>query len=286
MASPFVKYVGGKGSVLPTLLSVVPETFGTYYEPMVGGGALFWKLATEGRITKAVLGDTNFHLIRAYQEIRDNVEELIIKIESALKHYNVSAPVEQTKIYNDTRNLWNRGYHTPDRYIFLKQASFNGLWRHNAEGKLNMAWGKHESINSPTAESLRECSKLLQGVKLVTVDALRITAQARTGDLVFLDPPYFGTFDQYNPAWSSEHTHAQLLGVCSRISNRGVHVLYTNSDHSRIRNLIHAYWRSAEIRPIFQRRSINRDGTGRGEVQDILVLSSSLKDDRQLELPL
>ena len=73
MARPFVKWAGGKTQLLAELLQAAPAQIETYYEPFVGGGALFFALQAQGRFKRAVLSDSNEELINAYIQVRDHV---------------------------------------------------------------------------------------------------------------------------------------------------------------------------------------------------------------------
>lgn len=69
--TPFVKWAGGKTQLLPRLEERLPESYQTYYEPFIGGGALFLNLQP----AKAVIGDVNEQLINIYKQIQLNVED-------------------------------------------------------------------------------------------------------------------------------------------------------------------------------------------------------------------
>ena len=70
---PFLRWAGGKQWLARTLLALVPDNDGTYYEPFLGGGSLFFAL----RPKRAVLGDINGRLTETYQVVRDFPHELI-----------------------------------------------------------------------------------------------------------------------------------------------------------------------------------------------------------------
>ena len=67
---PFVKWAGGKRQIMNELLKYVPENYNTFYEPFVGGGALFFELfSSYGK--KAVINDYNKELMNVYKCLKD-----------------------------------------------------------------------------------------------------------------------------------------------------------------------------------------------------------------------
>ena len=137
---PFTKWIGGKGQVVEQLARAVPRDFERYVEPMVGGGALFWHLAAKGRLRdrKVLLGDDNPWLIDAYKLVRDDPNDLIEILRELAAEY-AKAP---EAFFYDVRDAWNADVRRDAaRFLFLKKMSFNGLWRVNRKGELNMPWG-------------------------------------------------------------------------------------------------------------------------------------------------
>ena len=85
---PVVKWAGGKRQILPQMLSNLPEQWNRYFEPFVGGAAMFLALRNNHRAKMATIGDTNSELVNLYLEIRDNPEGLIRRI-SAMEFINL-----------------------------------------------------------------------------------------------------------------------------------------------------------------------------------------------------
>lgn len=269
MTEPFVKWVGGKGQLVQELLNHVPDHFEAYHEPMVGGGALFWALVRHGRLRgkRVHLADTNPALIECYNAIRDDPERLIGLLQQFVDVYEKDGG----DLYYRIRDAWNEGITTPARFIFLKQTSFNGLWRHNQSGKLNMAWGKYENPKILDADNIRACSQALQAVDLWE-GGFDVSAQMiQPGDLVYYDPPYWGRFDLYGPDGFSEELHLDLVKLCAELCEKGVHVIYTNEDGPEMRAMLNEHWPKSKVEFVGSRRYINRDGDGRQPVADMIV---------------
>ena len=72
-ARPLLKWAGGKRQLLPALRAFYPESFGRYFEPFVGSGAVFFDLYASGRLAgaQATLTDCNADLIGCYRVVRD-----------------------------------------------------------------------------------------------------------------------------------------------------------------------------------------------------------------------
>jgi len=269
MTEPFVKWVGSKRQILSELLHHVPTNFETYHEPMVGGGALFWALYRDGRLEgkRVHLSDTNPALIECYKAIRDDPERLI----KSLEVFNQAYEEDSEDLYYRIRDAWNEGYTSPARFIFLKQTAFNGLWRQNKAGKVNMAWGKYERPKILDADRIRSCSQALQHVDLWLGDFVASEQRIQPGDLVYYDPPYWGRFDMYGPESFTHEQHVQLVKLCMELCERGTQVIYTNEDGLEMRAILDRWWLGARIQLVGSRRFINRDGQGREPVADMIV---------------
>lgn len=269
---PLLKWVGGKTQLLDQILPHVPDKFDGYYEPFVGGGALFWKLAATGRLQgkPVVLADKNTWLMALYREVRDDPEYLIGYLGRMRKLYDQ----DPEKLYYEVRSAWNSGIQTPGMLLFLKQTSFNGLLRYNKAGKLNMAWGKYPDPKILDADNLRACSKILQGVELVDGDAIaNLSAEpVRRGWLYYLDPPYHGTFDGYDQDGFNGDRQQALIWMAARLTDGGAKVLYSNASHPEIAEWVAGLWSRAQVHEVLARDMINRDGGGRGKRAELLAV--------------
>jgi len=259
---PFVKWAGGKSQILGHLLGCVPPRFGRYYEPFVGGGALFFALLPED----AVISDSNEELINAYLVIRDHVEELI---ESLKKHRN-----EEDYYYavreQDPDKL--SPVERASRFIYLNKTCYNGLWRVNSRGKFNVPFGRYKNPRICDEENLRAVSRALQGVSILCCDFEEAVANAGPGDFVYFDPPYYplsetARFTQYTREDFGPEEHARLARVFKELDKRGCFVLLSNSDTEFVRSLYAGY----NIRPVQANRCINCKGDRRKGVTELLI---------------
>ena len=259
-ARPFVKWAGGKRSLIPEITQHLPPSIRTYWEPFMGGGAAFFAL--EQQITSAQLSDINFELALTYQIVRNKPEELITRLsEHATKH--------SKKYYYEVRKLTG----TPNsveiaaRFIYLNKTCFNGLYRVNKSGQFNVPIGKYKNPLICDEDNLRNASLALKKAAIRMGDFSKI--EASSGDFVYADPPYDGTFSDYDAEGFSKDDHVRLRDAALSWHNAGVAVMISNADTEFIQNL---YGRPPfRIHPVSAPRSINSKSTGRGAVGELLI---------------
>ena len=283
---PLVKYVGGKTKLAPELGLLIPEFTGTYHEPFCGGAALFAYLYGQKRIGKAVLSDLNKELMDLYKEVQNDPDDLILHLEEWASLYAGATAAEAEALFYRVRDDWNHGIRSASRYVFLKQTAFNGLWRVNKSGKINMPWGKygHHGNRAPkilNADNIRQWNKALQNVELHCRSALDLTAAK--GDVVYFDPPYAGTFDSYMAGGFSEDDLSKLLQLANDITRRGVFVVMSNSVHARVAAA--KFWPASKHKDVVTTYAINRDASGRTNQTEVAFWSLIRKiTQRQLVL--
>jgi len=266
MARPFLKWVGGKTQLLPELLRRMPARFGTYYEPFVGAGAMFFALAPE----RAILNDLNNRLVSTYDGVRDCCEDVIAKLrESASKHSEA--------YYYERRaeKIDGRGVVAVASWmIYMNKAGFNGLYRVNRSGGFNVPWGKHATF-APDGTNLRACSVALRNVTVSNYDFRKFFeyAQPERGDVVYFDPPYAplsatSDFDSYTKERFSASDQRDLRDIARSLKASGVHVILSNSSAPLIRDL---YADGFTVDEVSARRNVNSNGSGRGAIKELLI---------------
>lgn len=268
-ARPFLKWAGGKTRLLETLAEILPQDIGTYYEPFIGGGALFFHLAHHRRFEQAVINDFNPELVNCYQTIRDDVEGLI----EHLKTLQVSREAFQD--LRDSQPLMLPPVERAARTIYLNKTGFNGLYRLNKRGAFNVPWGNYKAPRILDEDNLRACSAILKGpVRLSDGDFVRAVQDAGPGDAVYFDPPYVpltvtSSFKSYT-AEGFTLEDQQRLGTCFRdLAARRVIALVSNSDTAVVREIYQGF----DIRVVQMRRNINSKGDKRGPINELLVTS-------------
>ncbi len=258
---PFLKWVGGKGQLLAQLEPLLPPMFGGYFEPFVGGAALFFSR----RPARASLRDVNEELIDCYCAIRDGVDEVI----AALKKHHYERDYYYSVRARDPKTLGRA--ERAARTIFLNKTGFNGLYRVNRAGKFNVPFGRYTKFSCDTG-NLRSCSLALQGVDLRVASFESIVDDAQRGDFVYFDPPYVpvsetADFTSYAAGGFSWKEQEELANVFVRLSRKGVYAMLSNSDTSAVRELYDAF----SIDRVYATRSVNSNGALRGRVAEVVV---------------
>ncbi len=264
-AAPFLKWVGGKTSLLPELLRHVPDRLRRYHEPFVGGGALFFAVAPR----RATLADHNGELIHCYRQVRDDVYRVL----DALR-----AHVYDKAHYQGVRALDPQGL-TPAqraaRFVYLNKTCFNGLWRVNREGRFNVPIGRYRNPRFHDPEALIAASGALRDVELLHLPFEEALAKASPGDFVYLDPPYdpvseTASFASYTADGFTWDDQKRLARACIALNRRGVRFLLSNSATGRVREL----YRGFSQRTVRAPRFINSKGDSRGRVDELLVFNA------------
>ena len=271
---PFVKWAGGKGSLLPELLNHAPRHFSNYYEPFLGGGALFFAIYTRNKPIKAHLSDINDELINTYRVIKE-IPEALIELLSIfrLKYNNSSNP---SKYYYYMRQ-WrpSNAVERAARLIFLNKTCYNGLYRVNSRGEFNVPFGRYKRPNILNAQNLREVSSALRDTdaSLDNTDYKTSLSRCKKGDFVYLDPPYqpkskSSSFTNYAPGGFSETDQEELAEGFAKLVDRGCLAVLSNSDTNLTRRLFRAF-RMIRMKV---NRPINSVGTGRTGYEELIVL--------------
>ncbi len=261
---PFLKWAGGKTQLISELEATVPEKYGTYFEPFLGGAALFFHLKPK----KAILSDANYELINCYSVVKMKVDELIRELENFENEKEFYYKVRSTN--PETLNEVQRAA----RFIFLNRTCFNGLYRVNKKGHFNVPFGRNVNANFKDVDRLKSASGALQGATLICDDYKSVLKMyARKGDFVFLDPPYHpigknADFQRYTKEFFYEDDQIELRDEFNRLVNLGVKVVETNSNAMFIKDLYTGY----SIDVIETKRMINSVSNKR--VGQDLIISS------------
>jgi DNA adenine methylase len=262
-AVPFVKWAGGKSSLLPQILPRIPERFGTYYEPFVGGGAVFFAV----RPLRAVLADINAELIDAYLEVRDDPAGLMRTLDRY--RYDRETYYRVRALQPATLSRQERAA----RFLYLNRTCYNGLYRVNRRGEFNVPMGRYphpRRLYDPAV--IWAASAALAHAEIRCASFEETLLSARAGDFVYLDPPYWpldvtSSFTRYSQLGFTASDQQWLKAQVDRLTERGCRVLLSNSDTPFTRWLYAEY----RIEQVHAPRPINADPTGRGSIPEILV---------------
>jgi len=273
---PFIKWAGGKRQLIKDLLTHIPKQFNTYFEPFIGGGALFF----ETQPAKAYISDINPDLINVYQVIKNNVEDLI----KDLKKYKYDEDyfykvrnLDRTRSYESYTDVKRAS-----RFIYLNKTCFNGLYRVNSKGYNNVPFGKYDNPKIIDAENLRLCSEALRNTAINTGSFLLIEHIAQAGDFVYFDPPYVpisktSYFTSYSKDGFGKQEQEELRDLFNRLTKRGVYCMLSNSYVEEVLEMYKEY--KDEIHTVSATRIINCKSENRGKIKEVIITNYNSVND-------
>ena len=270
---PFVKWAGGKRQLLPELEKNFPKQFGTYFEPFLGGGAVFFDLLAKRPNLKCDVSDLNSDLVLAYITIRDKLGRLIESLEIHSKNYHK----DSTGYYYEVRKQEPKNQiEKVSRLLFLNKTCFNGLYRVNSKGKFNVPLGRYTNPNIVNKENLTAVSKFLQSekIKISCRDFESILKDAKKGDFVYFDPPYqpvsdTANFTSYTHRDFTEDDLKRLADLANQLNSKGCYVLLSNSNTKIVKKMFSS--KKWKVKEIAVNRAINSNSQKRTGHKEVLL---------------
>jgi DNA adenine methylase len=263
---PLIKWVGGKSSILSLLKTYLPIKFDSYFEPFVGGGALFWNIDSDQKF----INDQNSELINFYQVVRDQPDVLL----EHLKQHQF------TSDYYYTLREWDRlpdwELKTPvekaSRFLYLNKTGYNGLYRVNSKNQNNVPWGKRTKLNLVDIPNLLRCSDHLKNVTITNGDFEDIKSHITSQSFIYFDPPYVplnttSNFTGYTSTGFGWSEQVRLKVFCDYLTNVGAKVMISNSSNPSVFDLYSGY----KIEEIDVARALNCKADRRGKIKEVLI---------------
>lgn len=269
---PFLKWAGGKRALVCDIMPFVPKNFKTYFEPFLGGGAMFFALYQKGLLKdEIILSDKNIELINTYNTLQNNTNELFKILEELQVNHNKE---QFYKIRNLDRN---KDFKNQDsvfraaRFIYINKTCFNGLCRYNARGEFNTPMGSYKNPKIYEKSLLINASLALQNTQIYKDDFEIISSKAQKDDFIYFDPPYYplsktSSFVSYTDNFL-ENEQIRLAELFKALNAKGVKMLQSNSNTPFIREL----YKDFEIIELKAKRVINCKGDNRGEITELLI---------------
>lgn len=267
-AKPFVKWAGGKRQLLPNLLKAMPNSFNRYFEPFLGGGALFFEL----KPTFAIVNDINSEIINLYLVIKNNVELLIKELKdykNTSEYFYYIRNMDRNKDFKNLSPITRAA-----RVLYLNKTCYNGLYRVNSKGEFNVPFGFYKSPNIIDVNNLFEVSLFLNrnSIELLNTDFEKSLQSIRADDFVYFDPPYepivaSSNFTNYTPFGFNRNEQIRLKKICDKLNNMNVKFLLSNSESSFIMELYKNY----KIEIVQASRNINSIGSRRSKINEVLI---------------
>lgn len=289
---PFVKWAGGKGSLIPQLNNFYPYELRNgiierYIEPFVGGGAVLIDILQKYDIEQAYAFDINIDLINCYNVIKNNVEELITNLRQIEIEYLQLEQEERKNYFYNKRDEYNN-YRLEEneqnvlraaQFIYLNRTCFNGLYRVNKAGKFNVPMGSHKNPTICDEENLRNLSKLIQNVQFQYGDYRKSMEYVTENTFVYFDPPYrplnvTSGFTSYTKEDFNDDNQRELATFYRELNDRNAKLMLSNSNPKNTNQedtFFDNIYQGFNIDEIYASRMINANSNGRGKISEILV---------------
>ena len=267
---PFTKWTGGKRQLLGELRSYMPETYGRYFEPFVGGGALFFDLAPE----QAVINDFNEELINAYRQIKNNPAELINLLIKHKENNSKDYYLALRSADRDGRISRMTGVERAARILYMLRVDFNGLYRVNSKNQFNVPYGRYKNPKIVDVDLLYQISEYLNenDIEILQTDFAEAIKDAQTGDFVYFDPPYIplnetSSFTSYTHEGFSYEEQVRLRDTFKELTERGVYAMLSNSSNPLVEEL----YKDFNIYFVEAQRTNGAKSSSRGKISEIIV---------------
>jgi DNA adenine methylase len=295
-AQPFVKWAGGKRQIQEEILSYFPRFTGRYFEPFLGGGAMFFRLQPEN----AILSDVNAALVNVFKQMKTNHEAVVESCNEIEANYNSLSLEAKSEYFYDARiefNSESRGsVKAASLFLFLNKAGFNGIYRENRQGEFNVPFGKREKIQICDIANIKAVSEALKTAEILDLpieDIFKIPEHEKEdnpfipkeGDFIYLDPPYipltktaaFTSYTKENFGHTAQKDlQERLAELIKTFTQRGVGFVLSNSSHPETLKL---YQEGAgmDFKVLDVSRNISATSAGRKPVQEHLFWNSVVR---------
>lgn len=267
---PFTKWTGGKRQLLSVIKSLMPDDYNNYFEPFVGGGALFFELASEN----AVINDFNSELINCYQQIKDEPQKLTNLLREHQKNNSKDYYLDLRSVDRDGRILTMTDVERAARIMYMLRVNFNGLYRVNSKNQFNVPYGRYKNPKIVDADLILSISQYLNSsdIKILTGDFEKVVQDASAGDFVYFDPPYIplsetSAFTSYTHEGFSYEDQVRLRDCFKNLDQKGAFVMLSNSSSPLVEEL----YKGFNIHKVEATRTNGAKSSSRGKISEIIV---------------
>jgi DNA adenine methylase len=272
---PFVKWAGGKSQLLSELDLMIPTEFNRYFEPFLGGGAMFFHLISYKNMRFiAYLSDINGELVTAYKVVKNNVSELIENLKRHQREYNRNPSKYYYKLRDEIKPVTDTD--KTARFIALNKTCYNGLYRVNRKGRFNVPMGRYKNPLICDNNNLENISNALKYSKasINVKDYNSALLKAEKDDFIYLDPPYHPTsrtanFTGYSDSGFGDDDQLELSETFGELNDKKCKVLLSNSDTTLVRKLYSDF--SSHIKEVNVSRIINCKASKRLGHKELLI---------------
>ena len=267
---PFTKWTGGKRQLLPVIRELMPKKYNRYFEPFVGGGALFFDLAPKD----AVINDFNAELINCYQQIKDNPQELIEILKVHQEYNSKEYYLDLRSADRDERIDMMSEVQRAARILYMLRVDFNGLYRVNSKNQFNVPYGRYKNPKIVDENLVSAISTYLNNnqIEIKKGDFEKAVLDVQPGDFVYFDPPYIplsetSAFTSYTHEGFSYDDQVRLRDTFKKLSDTGAYVMLSNSSSFLVEEL----YRGFNIHYVEATRTNGAKSSSRGKISEIIV---------------
>lgn len=273
LVSPVVKWVGGKRQLLSDMVPLLPKKISTYVEPFIGGGALLFHLQP----SKAIINDYNSELMNVYTVIKEHPNELILSLENhrdnnSEEYFYEIRSLDRKKNFSQLSDV-----DKASRILYLNKTGYNGLFRVNKAGQLNVPYGRYKNPAIVNETTIKAVSNYFNSsnIKLLNGDYKNALKGLRNGAFVYFDPPYMpisssSSFTGYTESGFNYDKQVELRDECLKLHSKGIKFLQSNSYSKEILKL-YSDTNIFKIEVVKAKRSINSKADKRGEISEVLI---------------
>lgn len=294
---PFVKWAGGKGSLLNQINKYYPISLKNgeidcYIEPFIGGGAVLIDILQNYKVKEAYAFDINLDLINSYNVIKNNVNDLIDKLKMKEKEFLSLDLKDRKEYFYNIRNEYNsyklqKNEMSIDKavqFIFLNRTCFNGLYRVNKSGDFNVPMGNYKNPTICDEKNLKALSKLIKKVKFEYGDYKSSKKYVKENTFIYFDPPYrplniTSGFTSYTKEDFNDENQRELAKFYKELSDKDIKIMLSNSNPKNTNkedNFFEDIYNGFNINEVYAKRMINANSSGRGTISELLITNYDL----------
>jgi len=293
-ARPFIKWAGGKGQLISQMQEYLPKQLldtgrmKNYFEPFLGGGAIFFWLASEFDFENIYLYEINSEVANCYRTIRNRINKMVSELGQLEAEYFSRIEEKRERFFYSRRTEYNElilskspnnSVRKASLLIFLNKTCFNGLYRVNSKGEFNVPFGRYKKPTICDEDNLNAVKEVLKNAEIINGDFSQCLQYADSQSFVYFDPPYrplsrTASFTSYCQGSFCDSEQMRLKEVFDKLNKKGCRVMLSNSDPKNIDpkdNFFDDLYREYKIVRLNATRMINCNADKRGEIKEILV---------------
>ena len=293
MAQPFLKWAGGKRQLMKEIELRLPEdleSYDTYIEPFIGGGAVLFHLLKKYDFENVHISDLNPELILCYEMLKLDAKSVIKNLDKLIEAYPKEID-DRKEVYYKIRADWNedvgninslsksKKIKRVSQMLFLNRTCFNGLFRVNRKGEFNVPIGNYKKPSFPKAENLLEVQKALENVTIHLSSFENCESWVDKSTFIYFDPPYrplsdTSHFVSYSKGEFDDENQKQLAHTFRSLDKQNVKLLLSNSDPKNTvmdDEFFDELYSGFNIQRVSANRAINSNPDRRGIITELLI---------------